>query len=76
MPLLKVQFLPSKSPSDLKPSSLPSLMRYQLYTRGFHDPLFGLIDLVEQLTGLREPIYLKDYWIITTDIKGYKSTAR
>lgn len=34
----------------------------------------ALIDLVEQLTELREPIYLKDYWFITRDIKGYKST--
>ena len=34
----------------------------------------ALIDLVEQPTELREPIYLKDYWFITRDIKGYKST--
>ena len=39
-------------------------------------PSLGLINLLERLTELRKPVYSLDYWFITKDIKGYKSTAR
>ena len=39
-------------------------------------PSLGLINLLEQLTELRKPIYSLDYRFTTEDIKGYESTVR
>lgn len=39
-------------------------------------PFSNLINLLEQLTELRKPVYLLDYWFITKDIEGYKRKAR
>lgn len=38
--------------------------------------LLGSINLLEQLTWLRKPVYSLDNWFITKVIEGYKSTAR
>ena len=37
-------------------------------------PPLGLINLVEQLPKLRNPVYSLDYQFITKSVKGYKST--
>lgn len=36
----------------------------------------GLINLLEQLTGIKGPIYSLDYLFITKNIKEYKEIAR
>ena len=35
-----------------------------------------LLNLLMKLTDLRKSIYSLDYWFITKDVKGYKSTTR
>ena len=39
-------------------------------------PSLGSINLLEQLTELRKPVYSIDYRFITKDIKEYKSAAK
>lgn len=36
-------------------------------------PFLDLINLLEQLTKLRKPVYSVAYWFITEDIKGCNS---
>lgn len=35
----------------------------------------GLINMLDQLTELRKPVYSLDYWFIINDIKGYEAAA-
>lgn len=39
-------------------------------------PYLGSLNSLEWVTELRKPVYLLDYWFMTKDIKGYKSTTR
>lgn len=48
----------------------------QAINQRFTSSLFGSVSLLEWVTEIRKTLYSLDYWLITKDIRGYKSTAR
>ena len=67
---------PTRSPSSWKPRSLPAHLRDDYKSEVSMTTSLGLVNLLEQFTELRKHIYSLEYWFITKDIKGYKSTVR
>ena len=78
-------------PAQFDPTPLPPSSRFNLSSNpgcymyfwptdykseSLTPPSSGLINLLEQLIGLRKPVYSRDCWHITKDIKGYESMAR